>query len=451
LKILKNAPEVGTPDHIPRARRVMAPSAAPAGHRPIHSFFRGVHAPCSTSTALPEAPAPAPAAPPPASVPAGSVPAWDRPNDRPVVAYARRRRGARSGDAASAGARNSARDAKRARVSDDRNGADRVVDEDEGEGRPGPSSSGPSADEGELGDDPDGGFTKKKESSFPRAKESGKTKQLFLDLGQKSFGHVTCATCGLLYAKGEREDEKTHEMYHARYVEEQGLAFRDEANSATVSKRTEKFGLACPKRWGFESAAWRSADDSEWVVVVGSRDHAKRRAVALKVAAHVEKTLGMKTGWAMCDAKCPASEKKKAFCYVAGDRVVGALVAEPLRGAFRTVLSGSSVDGGVGGVGVESVELRGEQKKPVEGSNVTRRGDQVERATLGVRALWTHPVWRRSGVASRLLDTARHCMTSGYVSGYEECAFTQPTEAGKTFAQKKCGREDGTFLVYAPE
>ena len=88
---------------------------------------------------------------------------------------------------------------------------------------------------------------------------------------------------------------------------------RDEANSATVSKRTEKFGLACPKRWGFESAAWRSPDNSEWVVVVGSRDHAKRRAVALKVAAHVEKTLGMKTGWAMCDAKCPASEKKKRF------------------------------------------------------------------------------------------------------------------------------------------
>jgi N-acetyltransferase len=131
--------------------------------------------------------------------------------------------------------------------------------------------------------------------------------------------------------------------------------------------------------------------------------------------------------------------------------VVGALVAEPLRGAFRTVLSGSSVDGGVGGVGVESVELRGERKKPVEGSNVTRRGDQVERATLGVRALWTHPVWRRSGVASRLLDTARHCMTSGYVSGYEECAFTQPTEAGKRFARKACGREDGTFLVYLPD
>ena len=42
-------------------------------------------------------------------------------------------------------------------------------------------------------------------------------------------------------------------------------------------------------------------------------------------------------------------------------------------------------------------------------------------------------------------------MTSGYVSSYGECAFTQPTEAGKRFAQKKCGREDGTFLVYAPE
>jgi len=136
--------------------------------------------------------------------------------------------------------------------------------------------------------------------------------------------------------------------------------------------------------------------------------------------------------------------------------VVGALVAEPLRGAFRTVLHTppmpvSFVHDGVDGVGGVGVETSGEPKKPVGGSNVTRRGDEIERATLGVRALWTHPARRRSGVASRLLDTARHCMTSGYVSSYGECAFTQPTEAGKRFAQKKCGREDGTFLVYAPE
>lgn len=453
MKILKNAPSSGTPDQIPVARRVMAPSAAPAGHRPIHSFFRGVHEPCSTSTALSEAPAPAPAAPPPASVPAGSVPAWDRPNDRPVVAYARRRRGARSGDAASAGARE-ARDAKRARVSDDRARADRDADEDEGQGRPGPSSSG-RADEGEPGDDGARFFAPKKESSFPRA-PGGKTKQLFLDLGQKSFGHVTCATCGLLYAKGEREDERTHATYHAAHVEAEGSTFRDDADGTVWKPREKKkFGLACPRRWGFESAAWRSPDESEWVVVCGRRDHAKRRAVALKVAAHVEKTLGMKTGWATCDANS-AEDKKKTFCYVAGDRVVGALVAEPLRSAFRTVLQAppmpvSFVDAGISGVGGVGVETSGEPKKPVGGSNITRRGDEIERATLGVRALWTHPARRRCGVASRLLDTARHCMTSGYVSSYGECAFTQPTEAGKRFAQKKCGREDGTFLVYAPE
>lgn len=40
-------------------------------------------------------------------------------------------------------------------------------------------------------------------------------KQLFLDLGQKNFGHVKCTTCGLLYARGEEADERTHAAYHA--------------------------------------------------------------------------------------------------------------------------------------------------------------------------------------------------------------------------------------------
>ena len=417
----------------------MAPPAAPAGHRPIQSFFRGVHEPCSTSTAFPEAPAPA--APPPASVPAGCVPAWDRPIDRPLVAYARRRRGARAGDAAIAGSRE-APDTKRPRVSDARDRADEDAGEDEGEGR-GPSSSGrPERDEPK--DEP--------------KKKRGKTKQLFLDLGQKSFGHVTCATCGLLYAKGEREDERTHAAYHAAHVEAEGSAPSDAVSKNAARRLGGKFGIACPRRWGFESAAWHSPDGSEWVVVCGRRDHAKRRAVARTIAAHVERALGMRAGWAL------ESASAKMFCYVAGDRVVGALVAEPVRGAFRTAPPPVTHSARVSGVGsghdrdtkAPSSIPSGNGEAGSEGcvsyGSVTRfLAASLERATLGVRACWTHPAWRRRGVASKALDAARQSLTAGYVSSPSECAFTQPTECGKRFAQKACGREDGTFLVYLPE
>ena len=57
--------------------------------------------------------------------------------------------------------------------------------------------------------------------------------------------------------------------------------------------------------------------------------------------------------------------------------------------------------------------------------SITRRGDTRERATLGVRALWTHPARRRRGVASQLLDTARHVMTAGYVSGERDNQLAQ--------------------------
>ena len=56
-------------------------------------------------------------------------------------------------------------------------------------------------------------------------------------------------------------------------------------------------------------------------MVCDRRDHAKRRAVALKIAAHVERTLGMRAGWAL------ENEKAKMFVRVAGDRAVGALAA----------------------------------------------------------------------------------------------------------------------------
>ena len=262
VKILKNAPSSGTPDQIPRARRVMAPSAAPAGHRPIHSFFRGVHEPCSTSTALSEAPAPAPAAPPPASVPAGSVPAWDRPNDRPVVAYARRRRGARSGDAASAGARE-ARDAKRAPVSDDRARADRDADEDEGQGRPGPSSSG-RADEGEPGDDPDGARAPKF-LKFPRA-PGGKTKQLFLDLGQKSFGHVcTPRASARTRPRTRRTTPRTSKPRVPRFGTTPTGRFGNRAKKKSLDSRVRVVGASSPRRGVLPTRA-----NGSWSAVAGT-------------------------------------------------------------------------------------------------------------------------------------------------------------------------------------
>ena len=42
--------------------------------------------------------------------------------------------------------------------------------------------------------------------------------QLCLDLGQKSFGHVTCRVCGMIYSLGHTQDETDHARFHRRYL-----------------------------------------------------------------------------------------------------------------------------------------------------------------------------------------------------------------------------------------
>ena len=209
----------------------------------------------------------------------------------------------------------------------------------------------------------------------------------------------------------------------------------------------------------------------------------------------------------------------KAFIYVVaggagggaggGDRVVGALFAEPIRRAFRTLPSagaavpvsevgdGTAAEGNVvasgskgprrhaaeedgsGGAGTGGGGSGGGQAEEAAGAcgkagtavapstttasaaaaaaaghpplpdtrGVLLRGAAPERAVCGVRGVWVHPGHRRRGVATALLAAARHGLVPGYVAGADECAFTQPTEAGRSLALG-LAPDAATFLVY---
>ena len=50
--------------------------------------------------------------------------------------------------------------------------------------------------------------------------------------------------------------------------------------------------------------------------------------------------------------------------------------------------------------------------------------------TLGIKLVWVHDKCRRSGVASRILDTARRTFEFGRTVKKEHVAYSQPTEAG---------------------
>ena len=66
---------------------------------------------------------------------------------------------------------------------------------------------------------------------------------------------------------------------------------------------------------------------------------------------------------------------------------------------------------------------------------------------FGVQLLWVDPTWRRTGLASDLVDAARHHAVYGYAVPREHCAFAAPTSDGMRFARRFTSRPD--FLTFA--
>lgn len=48
--------------------------------------------------------------------------------------------------------------------------------------------------------------------------------QFHLELGQRDFVLHTCSGCGMMYARGNDDDEKVHQSYHKNYFE--GIPFK---------------------------------------------------------------------------------------------------------------------------------------------------------------------------------------------------------------------------------
>eukprot|EP00959_Pyramimonas_sp_CCMP1952_P226372 4733132-Pyramimonas_sp.AAC.1 len=55
-------------------------------------------------------------------------------------------------------------------------------------------------------------------------KQPSKLVQMYIDLGQDSWEYTTCHVCGLMYSRGELEDEKLHASFHSTFTD--GMAFR---------------------------------------------------------------------------------------------------------------------------------------------------------------------------------------------------------------------------------
>ena len=313
--------------------------------------------------------------------PAPDSPVWQRGRRPEVVAYKRRRRKAKAKD----------EDDVEVEVEVEEEDVDRAAH--------------PLAKQTD-GDDPEPSAPKRaRHVAGSGAPTSGVMKQLFLDLGQKNFGHVTCPTCGLLYARGEPSDERAHDAYHARAIAAAGTATRPRADADPKSTSNVIAGTGgdpCAKNWGAEGAAWTASAGDAWIVAMSPGDHPKRWAKAKSLATTTEERLGLPAGW-IFDGVSAA----RAFAYVVGDRVAGALFAEPIRRAHRTIPDDGAddADAGTDDADAGTADTGAADTGAADSWRLSRRprlpggcfvaGRRRNARWLGFARVWVHPGHRR--------------------------------------------------------
>lgn len=227
-----------------------------------------------------------------------------------------------------------------------------------------------------------------------RDTSKGGKDQLVIDAGQKHFGTTMCKSCGMIYTASNPEDEIQHLQHHHRFLE--GIKYVG---------------------WKRERVVAEFWDGK--IVLVLPRDP----SYAIKKVEDVQELVDLELGFQQIVPMCP--DKTKTFLFIDEKRVVGCLIAEPIKQAFRVLSEPSATK---------------------ECSRAWRCSDVPEPAICGISRIWVFRLKRRKRIARRLVDTVRNCFMFGCFLSTNEIAFSDPTPDGKLFATKYCNTPN--FLVY---
>lgn len=139
----------------------------------------------------------------------------------------------------------------------------------------------------------------------------------------------------------------------------------------------------------------------------------------------IEKELGLEPDWLF-------KVQSIAFIYVSPTKeVLGCVVVENIKQAFSATTSSTNTTTHEHSTPEGVIILDSKTKK---------------KALWGIRVMWTSSLYRRKGIATKLLDSVRSQLARGCILPRSKIAFTQPTAAGTAFIRKYTGEEN--FLVY---
>ncbi|ERN04266.1 hypothetical protein AMTR_s00077p00164250 [Amborella trichopoda] len=144
--------------------------------------------------------------------------------------------------------------------------------------------------------------------------------QCYLELGRSDLILHTCSLCGLQYSCGDEEDERVHKAFHKKYI--QGVQF---------------------KGWHNERVICTYPDNGEHIVLILNGDpptHRQRlekrtplqtnHCQVQEVAKIMVKELNLDDEW-LVHKFC------KVYLRISSQRIVGCLVAEPIRYAYKVI------------------------------------------------------------------------------------------------------------------
>ncbi|XP_057740528.1 protein CHROMOSOME TRANSMISSION FIDELITY 7 [Arachis stenosperma] len=254
--------------------------------------------------------------------------------------------------------------------------------------------------------------------------------QVHLDFGQSDFLLRTCSTCGFNFTPGDLDGEKSHNDFHKCYT--QGIPFRGWSNERVLMMPTLK---------------------TDRIVLVLDTDPPAHRNKVEDVVRMMEIELG--TGWIL-------HQICKVYLFISQHRIVGCLVAEPIKEAFKVISSftghsdiGKKRETKSTTLQFGSIVFQREVKKravSANNSDVMELGgaifceDKAVAGVCGIRAVWVTPSNRRKHIAVHMLDAVRKSFCAGSALERTQLAFSQPTSSGKALASSYTGT--GSFLVY---
>jgi len=227
------------------------------------------------------------------------------------------------------------------------------------------------------------------------AAKQQKKEQMYLDIGQKNLGHVTCTTCGMIYTKSQEEDEAHHAKHHDKIT--QKLKFNGWKTERLIGEY----------------------HDGRVIAIYGDDCLTHKRKLSL-VKEVVDDELGFDASKTFYN-----EDEQKGFLFVSGKKVIGCVIAVPLQKAFPIIESDVK-----------------ETVKDGELSCSWCCSTEAKSALCGISRIWVFSQNRRQNIATRLVDAIRHHFIYGCIIEKHKLAFSDPTPNGRAFAISYVGKDN---------